>query len=153
MRAEKKAALLSLLRSRLTRYAQASQALRKAVEPAGVALRPRAIQLDTGDGRDTPVLLPGEAPNGYAQTPWGVTSGTSGDYYPSIDYLADVVLGPALTPRRALRWLRRIDAATAWCAARIAGLERHEAEIERQQARLHEVLDAELALDAMERRP
>lgn len=59
---------------------------------------------------------------------------------------AGVVLVRALaTPRRVLRCLRRIQAATAWCRARQAGQQRAAAEIARQQAPWVDQLAAEAA--------
>jgi hypothetical protein len=45
-------------------------------------------------------------------------------------------------PRLILRAVRQLEAATAWCNARVAGLERADAELHRQQARVVEVLQA-----------
>ena len=53
-------------------------------------------------------------------------------------------------PRRLLRALRRIQAATAWCHARAAGRRRAAQEILRQQAGATEVLRDEAALRALE---
>jgi hypothetical protein len=49
-------------------------------------------------------------------------------------------------PRRVLRLLRRIQAATAWCEARRQGRERQAQEILRQQMKALEVLEAESAM-------
>ena len=49
-------------------------------------------------------------------------------------------------PRRILRALRRIQAAEAWCRARIEGRRRAAEEIVRQQARAVSVLEAEIAM-------
>lgn len=52
-------------------------------------------------------------------------------------------------PRRMLRALRRIQAATAWCQARAAGRQRAAAEILRQQAGAAAMIEAEAALVAL----
>jgi ABC-type nitrate/sulfonate/bicarbonate transport system substrate-binding protein len=49
-------------------------------------------------------------------------------------------------PRRVLRLLRRIQAATAWCEARREGRERQAQEILRQQKKALEALEAESVL-------
>jgi hypothetical protein len=49
-------------------------------------------------------------------------------------------------PRRVLRLLRRIQAATAWCEARRQGRERQAQEILHQQKKALEVLEAESAI-------
>ncbi len=49
-------------------------------------------------------------------------------------------------PRKVLRALRRIQAATAWCLARAEGRKRAAQEILRQQAGAVEALEAEIAL-------
>lgn len=53
-------------------------------------------------------------------------------------------------PRKILRALRRIEAATAWCYARAEGRKRAAEEILRQQASALEILEAEAALLALE---
>ena len=55
-------------------------------------------------------------------------------------------------PRRLLRALRRIEAATAWCYARAEGRKRMAEEILRQQAKARETLEAEAAIRALRRR-
>lgn len=54
-------------------------------------------------------------------------------------------------PRKILRTLRRIQAATAWCRARAEGRKRMAQEILRQQGRAVEALEAEAALAALGR--
>ncbi len=54
-------------------------------------------------------------------------------------------------PRLIHRALRRIQAATAWCEARTEGRRRQAAEILRQQARAVYALDAEVALEVLQR--
>lgn len=49
-------------------------------------------------------------------------------------------------PRKVLRALRRIQAATAWCLARAEGRKRAAQEILRQQAKAMEILEAEVVL-------
>lgn len=49
-------------------------------------------------------------------------------------------------PRRLLRALRRIQAATAWCLARAEGRRRAAQEILRQQAKALSILEAEIAI-------
>ena len=53
-------------------------------------------------------------------------------------------------PRKILRALRRIEAATAWCYARAEGRKRAAEEILRQQKSAVEALEAEAALQALE---
>lgn len=52
-------------------------------------------------------------------------------------------------PRKVLRAIRRIEAAAAWCEARVAGLKRQAEEILRQQASATEQLEAMAALQAL----
>lgn len=52
-------------------------------------------------------------------------------------------------PRRVLRALRRIQAATAWCEARMEGMRQAAAEIVRQQQAAEDALQAEAALQAL----
>lgn len=54
-------------------------------------------------------------------------------------------------PRKVLRALRRIQAATAWCQARTAGRQRQAQEILRQQAGAAEILEAEAVMHSMKR--
>lgn len=63
---------------------------------------------------------------------------------------ADIICAAcAWQPRRILRALRRLQAATAWCQARTVGRQRAAAEILRQQARAVSALEAEVALAAL----
>jgi hypothetical protein len=52
-------------------------------------------------------------------------------------------------PRKILRALRRIQAATAWCEARAEGRKRQAEEILRQQQKAIEILEAEAAMLAL----
>lgn len=52
-------------------------------------------------------------------------------------------------PRKVLRALRRIQAATAWCYARAEGRKRQAEEILRQQASAVEALEAEAVMQAL----
>ena len=48
-------------------------------------------------------------------------------------------------PRRILRIIRRLGCAAQWCEARVAGIERHLLEIERQQGAYLSTIRAEIA--------
>jgi hypothetical protein len=61
----------------------------------------------------------------------------------SADALAQIC---GYQPRKVLRLLRRIQAATAWCEARREGRERQAQEILRQQKKALEALEAESVL-------
>jgi hypothetical protein len=68
----------------------------------------------------------------------------------ALQMIANQVLGQCgHQPRKILRALRRIQAATAWCRARTEGRERMAEEILRQQAKAVEALDAEAAMVAL----
>lgn len=54
-------------------------------------------------------------------------------------------------PKKILRALRRIQAATVWCRARAEGRRRMAEEILKQQKRAVEVLEAEIAISALKK--
>ena len=72
-------------------------------------------------------------------------------YPDGTDYTAyhDILELTGRQPRKLLRALRRIEAATAWCHARVASRQRMAEEILRQQAAYDETLQAELAMQAL----
>ena len=91
-------------------------------------------------GKDR-VSWPGRSPGHYRAI----------EYLDGTDFVAyhDILELTGRQPRKLLRALRRIEAATAWCHARMASRQRMAEEILRQQAAYDETLQAELAMQAL----
>ncbi len=85
---------------------------------------------------------------------WGICDTASIETLSLSSYNSDlasekIMIDCGRQPRKILRALRRIQAATAWCEARTEGRKRQAEEILRQQAAAVEALDAEAALLAL----
>lgn len=132
-------------------------------EPATPLPRPRVFELAPGvwwpnykgkaDVDDWYVISFDNPPTSFGRRLWaGGGQVYSVTYYGSSKDAAEFFLEKCrFQPRLALRTLRRIQAASAWCRARAEGRRRMAEEILRQQAGAVEALEAEEVLLGLKR--
>lgn len=132
----------SIVTDRLLRLYKAQEAMTANVFPSVPLPRPRQFMLAPG------IKWP-RALNGRVM--WGeLTRGQDWIYLSRPGNGVDPILRACgHQPRRILRAIRRIEAATAWCLARAEGRRRAAEEILRQQARAVETLEAMAAMQAL----
>lgn len=132
----------ALLGAALADLDRAVEELLKPTVPATPMPRPRRFEIAPG------IVWP-------SRSSWGDVVFTDRSGAPQVYPLSSswgrgllldkIVAATGAQPRRLLRALRRIEAATAWCRDRRAGRERMAQEILRQQMWAIEALEAEIA--------
>jgi hypothetical protein len=108
-----------------------------------------------------PTPMPTSAPHAFpvVSSSAGASISTSfGEYVEEYEkediyFVAQTILEDTLTGglQRCVRALRQLRSACAWCRARAKGMENHRQEMMRQQHRAIDLLQSEIAINALER--